>query len=62
MKIKRIEFAEEITDINNDNIDVLVENEDSYTYTIGVGKVYTDWLINYFRRKEKQDRSFFQPE
>lgn len=37
MKIKRIEFAEEITDVNNDNIDVLVENEDGYTYTIGVG-------------------------
>ena len=37
MKIKRIEFAEEITDVNNDNIDVFVENEDGYTYTIGVG-------------------------
>jgi len=31
MKIKRIEFAEEITDVNNDNIDVFVENEDGYT-------------------------------
>ena len=28
MKIKRIEFAEEITDVNNDNTDVFVENED----------------------------------
>jgi hypothetical protein len=32
MKIKRIEFAGEITDGNNDNIDVLVENAS----TIGV--------------------------
>lgn len=30
MKIKRIEFMEEITDVDNDNIDVLVENEDGY--------------------------------
>ncbi len=37
MKIKRIEFIEEITDVDNDNIDVLVENEDGYKYIIGVG-------------------------
>ena len=37
MKIKRIEFMEEITDVHNDNIDVLVENEDGYNYIIGVG-------------------------
>ena len=37
MKIKRIEFMEEIRDADNDNIDVLVENEDGYKYIIGVG-------------------------
>lgn len=37
MKIKRIEFMEEITDIHNDSIDVLVENEDGYNYIIDVG-------------------------
>jgi len=37
MKIKRIEFAHEITDVDNDNVDVFVENEDGYTYTIVVG-------------------------
>lgn len=37
MKIKRIEFMEEITDVDNDNIDVLVENENGYKYIIGVG-------------------------
>ena len=36
MKIKRIEFAHEITDPHMDNLDVFVENEDGYTYTIGV--------------------------
>jgi hypothetical protein len=37
MEIKRIEFVEEIKDVNNDNIDVFIENEDVYTYTITVG-------------------------
>ena len=36
MKIKRIEFAHEITDTHMDNLDVFVENEDGYTYTIVV--------------------------
>jgi hypothetical protein len=34
MKIKRIEFAHEIRDPYMDNLDVFVENEDGYTYTI----------------------------
>ena len=36
MKIKRIEFAHEITDPYMDNLDVFVENENGYTYTIVV--------------------------
>ena len=36
MKIKSIEFAHEITDPYMDNLDVFVENEDGYTYTIVV--------------------------
>ena len=36
MKIKRIEFAHEITDLYMDNLDVFVENEDYNTYTIVV--------------------------
>src|SRR6476660_2260429 len=36
MKLKRIEFAHEITDPHMDNVDVFVENEDGYTYTIVV--------------------------
>ena len=37
MKIKRIEFMEEIRDVYNYNIDVLVENEDGYNCIIVVG-------------------------
>ena len=37
MAISKIEFVDEITDITNDNIDVLVENEDGYTYVVVVG-------------------------
>jgi hypothetical protein len=36
MKIKRIEFAHEIRDPYMDHVDVFVENEDGYTYTIVV--------------------------
>jgi hypothetical protein len=36
MKIKDIQILEEITDIENDRIDVLVENEDGYNYIISV--------------------------
>lgn len=36
MKIKRIEFAYEITDSYINNLDVLVENENGYKYTIVV--------------------------
>ena len=36
MKIKRIEFAHEITDLHMANLDIFVENEDGYTYTIVV--------------------------
>jgi len=34
MKIKNIDFAHEITDPYVDSVDVFVENEDGYTYTI----------------------------
>ena len=33
MKIKRIEFANEIIDLYIDSLDAFVENEDGYTYT-----------------------------
>ena len=36
MKIKRIEFAHEITDSYMDSLDVFVRNEDGYTYMIVV--------------------------
>lgn len=37
MKIKKIDWIEEIKDVDNDRIDVFVDNEDVYTYVISVG-------------------------
>ena len=37
MLIKSIKFAHEITDVDNDNVDVFVEHENGYTYTVVVG-------------------------
>ena len=37
MLIKSIEFAHEITDVDNENVDVFVESENGYNYTIFVG-------------------------
>jgi hypothetical protein len=56
MEITRIEFAEDIRDVDNDNIDVFVENEDGYTYTVTVGTPQ-DLLEEMNQRK----RNFVQP-
>ena len=37
MLVKSIRFAHEITDINNENVDVIVEFENGYNYVIVVG-------------------------
>lgn len=36
MRVKHIRFAHEITDVHLDNVDVLVETDHGYTYTIVV--------------------------
>ena len=36
MKIRKIKFMEKITDLENDHIDVLVENENGYKYIVSV--------------------------
>ena len=56
MKIKRIEFMEEITDLYNDNIDVLVENEDGYNYIVGVGTPQ-----NLTEEMNQEKANFFRP-
>ena len=56
MKIKRIEFMEEITDVHNDNIDVLVENEDGYSYIIGVRTPQ-----DLFEEMNQEKANFVQP-
>ena len=61
MEIKEISFLtptafEEITDIENDNLDVFVELEDGYTCTVVVGTAKNlEWLI------EKEKKNFFGP-
>lgn len=37
MKIKRIDFMEDVRNVSNDNIDVLVEKKDSSNYIVTVG-------------------------
>ncbi len=59
MLIKSIDFPtylEEITDIENSNIDVFVELEDGYTYTVVVA---TAKNIEYLMDKEKMN--YFEP-
>ena len=36
MRIKNIRILEEITDIENDSIDVCVDSEDGYTFTVSI--------------------------
>ena len=57
MKIKRIEFAHEITDPHIDNLDVFVENEDGYTYTIVVST--PDDLVD---QMEQEKFNFIRPD
>lgn len=57
MKIKRIEFAEEILDLDNDNVDVIVENEDGYGYVMCVGTPQ-----NLFEIMNQEKVNFVQPD
>ena len=59
MKIKRIEFMDGITvtDVHNDNIDFLVENEDDYNYIIGVGTPQN--LLEENHRKKTNKRNCY---
>ena len=57
MKIKRIEFAHEITDPYIDNLNIFVENEDDYTYTIVVST--PDDLLD---QMEQEKINFIMPD
>jgi hypothetical protein len=57
MKIKRIEFAHEITDPHIGNLDVFVENEDGYTYTIVVSTP-----VDLLDQMEQEKINFIMPD
>lgn len=56
MKIKRIEFLEERTNVDNDNIDVLIEKEDGYRYIITVGTPQ-----DFLEEMNQEKTNFVQP-
>lgn len=53
MLIKNIQILDEITDIENDSIDVCVDSEDGYTFTVSIA------TIKYLLRKMDEEKSNF---
>lgn len=56
MLIKNIRILDEITDIENDSIDVCVDSEDGYTFTVSIAT--TKYL---FQRMEQEKSNFSNP-
>lgn len=57
MLIKNIRILNEITDIENDSIDVCVDSEDGYTFTVSIA------TINHLLQRMDQEKSnFSQPD
>ena len=56
MKIKRIEIIDEIRDVYNDNVDVLVEKEAGYKYTVTVATPQ-----DLFEEMKQEKTNYVQP-
>lgn len=56
MLIKNIRILDEITDIENDSIDVCVDSEDGYTFTVSIAT--TKHLL---QRMDEEKSNFFNP-
>jgi hypothetical protein len=56
MLIKNIRIIDEITDIENDSIDVCVESEDGYTYTVSIATTK-----NLLQRMNQEKSNFSNP-
>jgi len=56
MLIKNIRIIDEITDIENDSIDVCVESEDGYTYTVSIATTK-----NLLQRMDQEKSNFSNP-
>ena len=56
MLIKNIRIIDEITDIENDSIDVCVDSEDGYTYTVSITTTK-----NLLQRMDQEKSNFSNP-
>ena len=56
MLIKNIRIIDEITDIENDSVDVCVESEDGYTYTVSIATTK-----NLLQRMDQEKSNFSNP-
>lgn len=56
MLIKHIKILDEITDIENDNVDVYVECEDGYNYTVSIATTK-----NLLERMDERKSNFSKP-
>ena len=56
MLIKNIRIIDQITDIENDSIDVFVDSEDGYTYTVSIATIK-----NLLQRMDQEKSNFSRP-
>lgn len=56
MLIKNIRIVDQITDIENDSIDVFVDSEDGYTYTVSIATIK-----NLLQRMDQEKSNFSRP-
>ena len=53
MLIKNIRIIDQITDIENDSIDIFVDSEDGYTYTVSIATIK-----NLLQRMDQEKSNF----
>ena len=56
MLIKNIRIIDQITDIENDSIDIFVDSEDGYTYTVSIATIK-----NLLQRMDQEKSNFSRP-
>lgn len=57
MLIRNIRIIDEITDIENDSIDVCMDSPDGYTFTVSIAT--TNYLL---QRMDEEKSNFFNPD
>jgi len=56
MLIKNVRIVDQITDIENDSINVFVDSEDGYTYTVSIATTK-----NLLQRMDQEKSNFSRP-